>query len=125
MTTIEKLIKDGFKIKPINESKYQVFNCFRFPDGDCIVLIIENIDDRWIIHDNGHTYSHIGILFEAEHNLFPYKYLQYISNVFEEYGIKDDSGKLSKDFTQSDDFYSFIQGILEVIVLISYREQLI
>lgn len=119
MKELEKLIKDGFRIGFYDDPMYQiyqVFNCFRFPNGDHIILLIENDDDKWIIHDNAQTLFELNILTVSQFD----RYAERIFDIIEEYDIEIEDGVFFKEFNQSDDFYHFIQGILEIITLITY-----
>jgi len=97
-------------------NRYRIFTPFVFDDGDHLVIILKQIQTKWILSDEGHTYMHLTYDIE-EKDLLQGNRQKIITNTLSIFQVEDNDGELVihvPDNQFGDALYSFIQALIRI-----------
>ena len=96
--------------------RYRVFTPFRFDDGDHLTIVLQRVNEQWILSDQAHTYMHLTYDID-EKDLHRGNRQKIISNTLSVFNVEDRDGELTVN-VQNDQFgdalYSFVQALLKI-----------
>lgn len=112
------LEKTCAEIRLVSEGadRYRVNTPFLFEDGDHLVIVLKQEENRWILTDEGHTYMHLTYDIE-EKDLLEGNRQKIISNALSMYKIEDRDGEIItkiRDEEYGNALYSFIQALMRI-----------
>ncbi|NLM21108.1 MAG: DUF1828 domain-containing protein [Peptococcaceae bacterium] len=110
--------KIGGKVFLVQEgvNRYRVDTPFSFDDGDNLVIVLKNDNNKWLLTDEGHTYMHLSYRMDTK-LLQKGNRQRIISSILSGFGLTDDEGELLMvidNDNYGDALFSFIQGLLKI-----------
>ena len=119
-STIEQDFRDKvcaqIRLEPAGRSRFRVFSPFHFNDGDHLVMVLREENERWVLSDEGHTYMHLTYDLD-EKTLYQGTRQQIIADALNAFSVEDDEGELKITITDGrygDALYDFVQALLRI-----------
>lgn len=119
-TVIEEFrhkICNEIQLLPEGLNRFRVFTPFQFDDGDHFVIVLKEIDNNWVLSDEGHTIMHLTYSDLDDKDLVKGTRRKIIDNTLSMFSMEDKEGELILKI-QNDEYgdalYSFIQGLAKI-----------
>lgn len=104
------------KLSPDGKERFRVLTPFQFDDGDQLVIVLKQVDGRWVLSDEAHTYMHLTYDID-EKSLHTGTRREIISNALSMFEIENHNGELILDVSNArygDALYDFAQALLKI-----------
>lgn len=118
---IEKEFKEKvceqIRLYPEGINRYKIFSPFMFDDGDHLVIVLKNEDNKWILSDEGHTFMHLTYSNLDLRDIQKGTRQKIINNTLQMFGIEDRKGELIIGIENNnfgDSLYSFVQALIKI-----------
>jgi len=105
-----QLVADG-------PGRYRISVPFTFNDGDCLVIVLKQVGDQWVLSDEGHTYMHLAYSIEASRLEYGTR-RQMIVQALRMFQVQERGGELVlpiEDNDYAEALWSFVQALLKII----------
>jgi len=111
----QKKVSSAITLYQEGTNRFRVFSPFQFEDGDFFSIVLINIDDKWILSDEGHTLMHLSYEIDID-SLEKGTRAQILSNVLSQFGLTISSGAITSKLNGSwgDSLFSYIQGLVRL-----------
>lgn len=107
---------DQVRVEAEGVDRYRVFTPFLFEDGDHLVVVLKQMDGRWVLSDEGHTFMHLTYDLD-EKDLRTGSRQKIISNALAAFSVEDRNGELILSINNEqfgDALYSYVQALLKI-----------
>jgi hypothetical protein len=107
---------DQVRVEAEGVDRYRVFTPFLFEDGDHLVVVLKQEDERWVLSDEGHTFMHLTYDLEDK-DLRSGGRQKIISNALSAFSVEDRDGELILSIHNDqygDALYSYVQALLKI-----------
>ena len=112
----QKKVSEKIRITPEGIGRFRVFTPFRFDDGDHLAIVLKQLDDRWVLSDEAHTFMHLTYDID-EQDLLRVNRQKIISDALSVFRVEDRDGELMIDVPDQkfgDALYNFVQALLKI-----------
>ena len=98
------------------KNRFRVLTPFQFEDGDELVIVLKQENQRWLLSDEAHTYRHLTYDID-EKLLYSGTRWKLISKALSMFDVEDRDGELILDVSDEgygDALYDFVQALLKI-----------
>jgi hypothetical protein len=109
---------DQVRVEAEGVDRYRVFTPFLFEDGDHLVVVLKQMDGRWVLSDEGHTFMHLTYDLD-EKDLRSGSRQKIISNALAAFSVEDRNGELILSINNEqfgDALYSYVQACSKFLI---------
>lgn len=109
-------VSDSINLMQEGLNRFRIETPFTFDDGDNLVIILKQHNNKWFLTDEGHTYMHLSYRMDTK-ILEKGNRQKIISDILSSFQITDRDGELMCPIENSnygDVLFSFIQGLLKI-----------
>lgn len=118
--TIEKdfRLRVGEQVRLLGEGyeRYRVFTPFLFPDGDHLSIVLKQVEQRWVLSDEGHTLMRLTYEIDAR-DLMRGNRQKLIDSALQTFHVSNMEGELSiqvRNGSYGDALFNFVQSLLKI-----------
>lgn len=112
----KRKVCDQLSLEEEGRDRYIIHTPFSFDDGDNLVIVLREMDGKWALTDEGHTYMHLSYDLD-EKALKEGTRQEIISDTLTYFSVEDRGGELVFPI-QNDGYgnalYSFVQALLRI-----------
>ena len=115
-TDFRKKVCDEITLEQEGNLRYRVNTPFTFDDGDTFVILLKNIEGKWLLTDEGHTLMHLSYWIETE-SLEEGKRDELIDGIAETFNVRMEDGQLVLQIEYpnfGDALFSYIQALTKI-----------
>ena len=115
--TFLQQIRTSVQLYADGPGRYRISVPFTFNDGDALVIVLKQIDNQWVLSDEGHTYMHLAYRIE-DARLHSGTRRQMIVQALRMFQVQERAGELLLPITYDDyaeALWNFIQALLKII----------
>jgi len=97
-------------------NRFKVFTPFKFEDGDHLVIVLKNENNKWLLSDEGHTYMHLSYCMDTD-SIEKGTRAKIIDTTLQNYNVHEIEGALVAELNNGDSgnvFYNYLQALLKI-----------
>lgn len=112
----QQKVSEQIRLEADGQHRYRVFTPFQFDDCDFLSVVLKQVNEMWVLSDEGHTYMHLTYDM-SERDLLKGTRAKVMTDALSAFSVEDREGELVlpiSDDNFGDALYNFVQALLKI-----------